>query len=86
MSSTNKGKTTVESDTKVTSLEKAVEAEPVIENDDDEFEEFPVQDYAVDEKDSAQKESTIWEDNWDDESAETEFSKQLKEELQKHGR
>ncbi|KAI1696445.1 DSS1/SEM1 family domain-containing protein [Ditylenchus destructor] len=54
----------------------------LFKHDEDEFEEFVCD---VD-KATSQKEGdfNVWEDNWDDESAETDFSKQLREELAKH--
>ncbi|KAK0417129.1 hypothetical protein QR680_012844 [Steinernema hermaphroditum] len=53
--------------------------------DDDEFEEFPVQEWTG--KDSTEEDDdlNVWEDNWDDESVENDFSKQLREELLKNG-
>lgn len=50
-------------------------------DDDDDFEEFETAETEnIDTKETAEvKESiNVWEDNWDDESAETDFSKQLK--------
>ena len=49
---------------------------------DDEFEEFPAEDWAgLDEDEDAH----IWEDNWDDDNVEDDFSNQLRAELEKHG-
>eukprot|EP00039_Didymoeca_costata_P018408 m.333334 g.333334 ORF g.333334 m.333334 type:complete len:85 (-) comp17123_c0_seq1:83-337(-) len=51
--------------------------------DDDEFEEFPREEWGeaeLDKEDVAQ-----WEDNWDDDNMEDDFSKQLRAELQKAG-
>ncbi|CAI4232265.1 unnamed protein product [Auanema sp. JU1783] len=46
--------------------------------DDEEFEEFPVQDWNEKAADGDDDEVHVWEDNWDDETNESEFSKQLK--------
>ncbi|PIO74321.1 DSS1/SEM1 family protein [Teladorsagia circumcincta] len=53
--------------------------------DDEEFEEFPVQEWAEKAEDGDDGEVNVWEDNWDDETHESDFSKQLKEELSKSG-
>ncbi|KAK6022111.1 DSS1/SEM1 family protein [Ostertagia ostertagi] len=53
--------------------------------DDEEFEEFPVQEWAEKAEDGDDDEVNVWEDNWDDETHESDFSKQLKEELSKSG-
>ncbi|CAD6187711.1 unnamed protein product [Caenorhabditis auriculariae] len=55
------------------------------EADDEEFEEFPVQEWTERGQDMDDEEVNVWEDNWDDETHESEFSKQLKEELAKNG-
>jgi len=52
---------------------------------DDGFEEFPIQAQALQDGQNEAEPVSVWEDNWDDETAETDFSKQLKEELEKHG-
>ena len=50
--------------------------------EDDKFEEFPAEDWAgLDEDEDAH----IWEDNWDDDNVEDDFSNQLRAELEKHG-
>uniref|UniRef100_A0A1I8A2P4 26S proteasome complex subunit dss-1 n=1 Tax=Steinernema glaseri TaxID=37863 RepID=A0A1I8A2P4_9BILA len=53
--------------------------------DDDEFEEFPVQEWTGKESTEEDDDLNVWEDNWDDESVENDFSKQLREELLKNG-
>jgi len=47
--------------------------------EDDEFEEFPAEDWDAREEDS--DDINVWEDNWDDDNIEDDFSKQLKAEL-----
>uniref|UniRef100_A0A8C5T4G5 26S proteasome complex subunit SEM1 n=1 Tax=Malurus cyaneus samueli TaxID=2593467 RepID=A0A8C5T4G5_9PASS len=47
-----------------------------------EFEEFPAEDWTgLDEDEDAH----VWEDNWDDDNVEDDFSNQLRAELEKHG-
>merc|ERR1712018_811805 len=51
--------------------------------EDDEFEEFPSEDWAGDEEDKGDE--NVWEDNWDDDNIEDDFSRQLRAELEKQG-
>lgn len=44
---------------------------------DDDFEEFPTEEWKKDTHDEVDEES-IWEDNWDDDNIEEDFAKQLK--------
>uniref|UniRef100_A0A915PH95 26S proteasome complex subunit dss-1 n=1 Tax=Setaria digitata TaxID=48799 RepID=A0A915PH95_9BILA len=53
--------------------------------EDDEFEEFPQQDWQAKEGAEDEEELNVWEDNWDDEANENDFAKQLRDELAKHG-
>lgn len=48
--------------------------------EDDEFEEFPAEDWGADQEDAADVHQ--WEDNWDDDNLEDDFSKQLRYILQ----
>nr|CAG8494864.1 4714_t:CDS:2 [Entrophospora candida]CAG8612640.1 4609_t:CDS:2 [Entrophospora candida] len=48
--------------------------------EDDEFEEFAAEDWNETEED---QETHLWEDNWDDEDIEDDFSKQLRAEITK---
>lgn len=58
---------------------------------DDDFEEFPMEEWDKEKRESAMMEDdeddiervNIWEDNWDDDNIEEDFSKQLKVELEK---
>lgn len=52
--------------------------------EDDEFEEFPVEDWKKEDTEAA--ELQVWEDNWDDDKIEDDFSKQLRAELEKQGK
>ncbi|KAI9441669.1 DSS1/SEM1 family-domain-containing protein [Lactarius indigo] len=65
--------------------------------EDDEFEEFPVQDWDDSQTDLAHLGGVapgagkpdgdkLWEDNWDDDDIEEDFSVQLRSELQKTGK
>jgi len=51
--------------------------------EDDEFEEFPAEDWAKEEEDPS--DVNVWEDNWDDDNVEDDFSQQLRAELEKQG-
>ncbi|KXT17761.1 hypothetical protein AC579_3651 [Pseudocercospora musae] len=52
--------------------------------EDDEFEDFPVEDWAKEEEVGQQAGNThLWEESWDDDDTTDEFSTQLKEELKK---
>ncbi|NP_001078914.1 26S proteasome complex subunit SEM1 [Xenopus laevis] len=50
--------------------------------EDDEFEEFPTEDWTGFDED---EDTHVWEDNWDDDNVEDDFSNQLRAELEKHG-
>ncbi|CAG9856168.1 unnamed protein product [Phyllotreta striolata] len=49
--------------------------------EDDEFEEFPVEDWCGKEKDD--QDISVWEDNWEDDNVEDDFNKQLRAQLEK---
>ncbi|XP_003383908.1 PREDICTED: 26S proteasome complex subunit DSS1-like [Amphimedon queenslandica] len=51
--------------------------------EDDEFEEFPTEEWGEDEEERADKQ--LWEDNWDDDNVEDNFSVQLRAELERLG-
>ncbi|RDD37296.1 26S proteasome complex subunit DSS1 [Trichoplax sp. H2] len=51
--------------------------------EDDEFEEFPAEEW--DENDEDEEDEHVWEDSWDDDNIEDDFSNQLRAELEKHG-
>ncbi|KAK3725063.1 26S proteasome complex subunit [Vermiconidia calcicola] len=52
--------------------------------EDDEFEDFPVEEWAKEEEVGAQGPTThLWEESWDDDDTSDDFSVQLKEELKK---
>lgn len=49
--------------------------------EDDEFEEFEAEDWSEEMEDK--EDLTLWDDNWDDDDMEDDFSKQLRVELDK---
>jgi 26 proteasome complex subunit DSS1 len=51
--------------------------------EDDEFEEFPVEEWGEGEEDKVDQQ--LWEDNWDDDNIEDNFSVQLRGELERLG-
>ncbi|KZZ97703.1 dss1/sem1 [Moelleriella libera RCEF 2490] len=53
--------------------------------EDDEFEDFPVDDWPEEQTEASQSEGTkhLWEESWDDDDTSDDFSTQLKEELKK---
>ncbi|XP_058129171.1 26S proteasome complex subunit SEM1 [Anopheles ziemanni] len=50
--------------------------------EDDEFEEFPAEDWVGNKED--EEELSVWEDNWDDDNVENDFNQQLRAQLEKH--
>ncbi|CAE7205471.1 unnamed protein product [Rhizoctonia solani] len=92
MSATTKASTDTKMD--VDGLKKnQIPALGVLE-EDDEFEEFPAQDWEDRDTDAANltnppsggaknSADNLWEDNWDDDDVEDDFSKQLREEVAK---
>ncbi|OMJ26505.1 26S proteasome complex subunit DSS1 [Smittium culicis] len=59
------------------------EQEKILSNldEDVEFEEFEAEDWSEDEKDK--EDLNLWEEDWDDDDLEDDFSKQLRAELEK---
>ncbi|XP_066923034.1 26S proteasome complex subunit SEM1-like [Clytia hemisphaerica] len=51
--------------------------------EDDDFEEFPMEDW--NEKQENKADLQVWEDDWDDDDVEDDFSQQLRAELEKNG-
>ncbi|KAK4460550.1 DSS1/SEM1 family-domain-containing protein [Cladorrhinum samala] len=54
--------------------------------EDDEFEDFPVDDWEAEDTEAAAGSNTtqhLWEESWDDDDTSDDFSNQLKEELKK---
>ncbi|KAI9755808.1 MAG: hypothetical protein M1815_004589 [Lichina confinis] len=46
--------------------------------EDDEFEDFPVDDWTQEETDPPRANSNLWEESWDDDDVDEDFSAQLK--------
>ncbi|KAF2866713.1 DSS1/SEM1 family-domain-containing protein [Massariosphaeria phaeospora] len=58
-------------------------AQPLEE--DDEFEDFPVEDWAEEESQIPGGNAHLWEESWDDDDTNEDFAVQLREELKKLG-
>ncbi|KAF2813283.1 uncharacterized protein BDZ99DRAFT_460549 [Mytilinidion resinicola] len=54
--------------------------------EDDEFEDFPVQDWTEEDTQLPGGNTHLWEESWDDDDTNDEFSVQLKEELKRVGK
>ena len=76
----NKDKTTTGKD-EASTKDKKLDITSLEE--DDEFEEFPVEEWSQEDLDTEDK--RLWEEHWDDDVAETPLIEQLKQELNKHG-
>jgi len=79
--STNDPKTAKEETPAAQDVEKKALAAKLEE--DDEFEDFPAEEWEVDNTDLTSGNSHLWEESWDDDNTNDEFSAQLKEELKK---
>ncbi|KAI9894337.1 MAG: hypothetical protein M1814_003093 [Vezdaea aestivalis] len=51
--------------------------------EDDEFEDFPVEDWTAEDTEMPGGNEHLWEESWDDDDTNDDFSQQLKEELKK---
>ncbi|KAI1630441.1 26 proteasome complex subunit DSS1 [Exophiala viscosa] len=56
---------------------------PALLEEDDEFEDFPVEDWTQEDTEVPGGSTHLWEESWDDDDENEDFSKQLKEELKK---
>ncbi|KAL6703189.1 26S proteasome complex subunit [Coniothyrium glycines] len=54
--------------------------------EDDEFEDFPVEDWTEEETQIPGGNAHLWEESWDDDDTNEDFAVQLKEELKKLGK
>lgn len=76
---------------KTTSTVSAKDAKEIKDNksnlgaleEDDDFEEFPTEDWGEDQENAGDMQ--VWEDDWDEDDVEDNFSQQLRNELAKHG-
>ena len=57
---------------------KKVDIDNLLE--DDEFEEFPSEDWDIRQED--QRDIQVWEDSWDDDNTESDFAKHLRSKLE----
>jgi len=64
-----------------TTADKQAKPDLGLLEEDDEFEEFPAEEWTGADED--QGDVNVWEDNWDDDNIEDDFSQQLKSELDK---
>ncbi|RDA94027.1 hypothetical protein CP533_5281 [Ophiocordyceps camponoti-saundersi (nom. inval.)] len=75
------------SDEKPADQQKAeAESKAAVLGEDDEFEDFPSDDWPEDQTEAAQGNSEakhLWEESWDDDDTSDDFSAQLREELKK---
>ncbi|KAK2590848.1 26S proteasome complex subunit [Conoideocrella luteorostrata] len=69
----------------VAGQDKNLEQKTTALGEDDEFEDFPVDDWPEEQTEAAQNSETkhLWEESWDDDDTTDDFSAQLKEELKK---
>jgi len=71
-----------EADPSQTSKTKSIQT-PALLEEDDEFEDFPVEDWTQEDTEVPGGTTHLWEESWDDDDENEDFSKQLKEELKK---
>ncbi|PHH65096.1 hypothetical protein CDD81_3494 [Ophiocordyceps australis] len=88
MASTTSSKSPVAADADKKKPADAPEQKPSTAlGEDDEFEDFPIDDWPQDQTEAAEQGSGeakhLWEESWDDDDNTDDFSTQLKEELKK---
>ncbi|ODV96974.1 hypothetical protein PACTADRAFT_15477 [Pachysolen tannophilus NRRL Y-2460] len=54
--------------------------------EDDEFEDFPAEDWKDDQTIGAEKRDHLWDESWDDNDNDDDFTQRLKDELKKHAK
>ncbi|KAH7397062.1 DSS1/SEM1 family-domain-containing protein [Pyrenochaeta sp. MPI-SDFR-AT-0127] len=59
---------------------------PAEQLEDDEFEDFPVEDWTEEETQIPGGNTHLWEESWDDDDTSEDFAVQLREELKKLGK
>ncbi|KAL2817813.1 DSS1/SEM1 family-domain-containing protein [Aspergillus granulosus] len=75
-----------QSEDKAEASQQPQQQKPTVLEEDDEFEDFPVDDWPENETEQSTANGNnvhLWEESWDDDDAAEDFSKQLKEELKK---
>jgi len=66
--------------------EAELEKKPAVQlEEDDEFEDFPVEDWSEEETEIPGGNTHLWEESWDDDDTNEDFAVQLREELKKLG-
>ncbi|RMZ87519.1 hypothetical protein DV736_g5251, partial [Chaetothyriales sp. CBS 134916] len=84
MSSNSSSAPTQSTDADPAKTSKPVSAAgPAILEEDDEFEDFPVEDWPQEDTEVPGSTTHLWEESWDDDDENEEFSKQLRDELDK---
>jgi len=76
------------STSKATASDKSADATKEVKpaaalEEDDEFEDFPVENWTPEETEVPGDNTHLWEESWDDDDTSEDFSAQLKEELKK---
>ncbi|RMZ68982.1 putative SEM1 Regulator of exocytosis and hyphal differentiation [Pyrenophora seminiperda CCB06] len=80
-------KKAVTNDSKNSEQPLAAEKKPTAQlEEDDEFEDFPVEDWAEEETQIPNGNTHLWEESWDDDDTNDDFAAQLREELKKLGK
>ncbi|CAD7093375.1 unnamed protein product [Hermetia illucens] len=51
--------------------------------EDDEFEDFPCEDWVLEAEGDEDDDVNVWEDNWDDDNVEDDFNQQLRAHIEK---
>ncbi|KAH8727503.1 DSS1/SEM1 family-domain-containing protein [Phaeosphaeriaceae sp. PMI808] len=59
---------------------------PAVLEEDDEFEDFPVEDWTEEETQIPNGNAHLWEESWDDDDTNEDFAVQLRDELKKLGK
>lgn len=78
--------TAAKADDKTKNGDPAVEKKPAAQlEEDDEFEDFPAEDWTEEDTQIPGGNTHLWEESWDDDDTSDEFAVQLREELKKLG-
>lgn len=70
--------TTKSTDPKDTDAKKPQPQQPAVLEEDDEFEDFPVEDWAEEETQIPSGNAHLWEESWDDDDTNEDFAVQLR--------
>ncbi|KAM7193904.1 DSS1/SEM1 family domain containing protein [Naviculisporaceae sp. PSN 640] len=84
-STQNKGDSKAPAETKPEQQPATEQKTTAALEEDDEFEDFPVDDWETEDTEAAANQTSqhLWEESWDDDDTSDDFSQQLKEELKK---